>query len=331
MVGMDKDRSSKLPPTAIEVEQGKKADALLANAQHQLNEEHDDVKLMNKMVLYSKVVTVRDKQLEENKELEENWKAEQKKLDIMMEIERLKALKAEEERERLRVEAQRRGAAVIIDQIQEREVQRIKDREARTLEQRQMAQAIERQLEAEQRQIEARKVRNQQMLAEVEVVNRVALKKKQEAVEKEKDEDMKIFKYNQDRIAKEGNRLAEERRLKDEKEREIQRLRELQERAADRQGEIDALRAKRAFEEGERQARRQELEKAEKTMKMAADLDMARRRQFLEKEIMLAQQAKAERDEFLRIIDKQKEQEENERKLAEERQNAFKKHASTIR
>jgi len=149
MVGMDKDRSSKLPPTAIEVEQSKKADALLANAQHQLNEEHDDVKLMNKMVLYSKVVTVRDKQLEENKELEENWKAEQKKLDIMMEIERLKALKAEEERERLRVEAQRRGAAVIIDQIQEREVQRIKDREARTLEQRQMAEAIERQLEAE--------------------------------------------------------------------------------------------------------------------------------------------------------------------------------------
>jgi len=145
------------------------------------------------------------------------------------------------------------------------------------------------------------------MLAEVEVVNRIALKKKQEAVEKEKEEDMKIFKYNQDRIAKEENRLAEERRLKDEKEREIQRLRELQERAADRQGEIDALRAKRAFEEGERQARRQELEKAEKTKKMAADLDMARRRQFLEKEIMLAQQAKAERDEFLRIIDKQKE------------------------
>jgi len=32
-----------------------------------LNEEHDDVKHMNQMVLYSKVVTVRDKQLDENK------------------------------------------------------------------------------------------------------------------------------------------------------------------------------------------------------------------------------------------------------------------------
>lgn len=64
------------------------------------------------------------------------------------------------------------------------------------------------------------------------------------------------------------------------------------------------MRAKRAFEEGERQARRQEREKAEKAAKMGRDLDMARRKQFLEKEIMLAQQAKAERDEFLNVIQK---------------------------
>lgn len=44
------------------------------------------------MVLYSKVVTIRDKQLEENKRLEQDWVNEQKKLDLMMEIERLKGL-----------------------------------------------------------------------------------------------------------------------------------------------------------------------------------------------------------------------------------------------
>ena len=59
------------------------------------------------------------------------------------------------------------------------------------------------------------------MLAEVENVNRIAQKKRQENVEKEKDEDMKIFKYNQDRISKEESRLIEERRIKDEKEKEI--------------------------------------------------------------------------------------------------------------
>ena len=57
------------------------------------------------------------------------------------------------------------------------------------------------------------------------------------------------------RIQKEEQAAVEAKRIRDEKEREIQRLRELQEKAADRQGEIDALRAKRAYEEGERQAR----------------------------------------------------------------------------
>ena len=42
----------------------------------------------------------------------------------------------------------------------------------------------------------------------------------------------------------------------------MQRLRDLQERAQDRQAEIDALRAKRAFEESERQSREKEIRKS---------------------------------------------------------------------
>ena len=95
------------------------------------------------MVLYSKVVTIRDKQLEENKRLEEDWINEQKRLDLMMEIERLKGLQAAEQREQARVEAQRRGAAVIIDQIKEREVARMKEREVLEKEQLQMAKQVE--------------------------------------------------------------------------------------------------------------------------------------------------------------------------------------------
>ncbi len=44
------------------------------------------------------------------------------------------------------------------------------------------------------------------------------------------------------------NLCLNNRRLKDEKEREVQRLREMQEKAQDRQAELDALRAKRAME-----------------------------------------------------------------------------------
>jgi len=38
-----------------------------------MDEELDDVKNMNQMILYSKVVTIRDKQLQENKMLESEW------------------------------------------------------------------------------------------------------------------------------------------------------------------------------------------------------------------------------------------------------------------
>lgn len=67
------------------------------------------------MVLYSKVVTIRDKQLQENKRLESEWIEEQKKLDLMMEIERLKVLQEEEEREVRKMYARKQGAQVIID------------------------------------------------------------------------------------------------------------------------------------------------------------------------------------------------------------------------
>lgn len=60
------------------------------------------MKHMNQMILYSKVVTIRDKQLQENKMLEQEWIEQQKKLDLLMEIERLKALKVAEEREVVR-------------------------------------------------------------------------------------------------------------------------------------------------------------------------------------------------------------------------------------
>jgi hypothetical protein len=64
-----------------------------------MDEEHDDVKHMNQMMLYSKVVTIRDQQKEEQKKLEEEWISEQKRMDLMMEIERLKSLKMQEERD----------------------------------------------------------------------------------------------------------------------------------------------------------------------------------------------------------------------------------------
>lgn len=117
MMEMDQQRATKVKPTEYQQGERQKAETLLSKAQKKLDEELDDVKHMNQMVLYSKVVTIRDKQLEENKMLEQEWVQEQKKLDLMMEIERLKVLKEEEEREAKKAEARKKGAQVIVDQI----------------------------------------------------------------------------------------------------------------------------------------------------------------------------------------------------------------------
>lgn len=117
MVEMDQQRAQKVKPEEWQVQEKIKAETLLSKAQKKLDEDLDDVKHMNQMVLYSKVVTVRDKQLNENKKLEQEYIEEQKKLDLMMEIERLKALKIEEEREARKAEQRLRGKQVIVDQI----------------------------------------------------------------------------------------------------------------------------------------------------------------------------------------------------------------------
>ncbi len=110
MQELDEKRAQKVKPNEFAVAEKNKAETLLSKAQKQLDNDLDDVKHMNQMVLYAKVVTIRDKQIDENKQLEKEWVDEQKKLDLMMEIERLKVLREEEEREKRKQEARKQGA-----------------------------------------------------------------------------------------------------------------------------------------------------------------------------------------------------------------------------
>ena len=296
-----------------------------------MDEELDDVKQMNQMVLYSKVVTIRDKQLEENKRLESEWAEEQKKLDLMMEIERLKSLKEQDEREQRRKVAVKTGSLVIIDQIKDREVARQREQEALEKEKAQMLAHIQKLKEEDAAAQVKKKERVKIMMEEVGVANKQAIQVKEQAKEREKQAEQEIIDYNKKKAAREEEKAAEDRRLREEKEREVQRLRDLQEKAADRQSEIDELRAKRAFEEAERNAREAERQAVLKREKVKAEMEEARNRQFRENDARLAEQARAERDEFLRVIAKQKEEEENEKRLAQEKVEALRTHQKTIR
>ena len=57
----------------------------------------DLCKRMDQMLKYAKVATIRDEQKILNKKLESEMKKKEDKLDLMMELERLKGIKKEEE------------------------------------------------------------------------------------------------------------------------------------------------------------------------------------------------------------------------------------------
>ena len=83
---------------------------------------------------------------------------------------------------------------------------------------------------------------------------------------------------------------------------ELQKMREKQEKAQDKQAELDAIRAKRAVEEKEVKERKKEKEELILKQKKIQDLLIANARQKLDKELQLAEEAKKEQEEFERII-----------------------------
>lgn len=182
-------RATKVKPNEFQVAEKNKAETLLSKAQKKLDNDLDDVKAMNQMVLYSKVVTIRDKQLEENKRLEQEWIEEQKKLDLMMEIERLKVLKEEEEREKRKAEARKKGAQVIVDQIQDRTIQRMKEQEIRDKERLELLSNIERMKKEDSEQAEAKRQRINTLMKQAAEANSQSLIEKEKRAKEEQDQE----------------------------------------------------------------------------------------------------------------------------------------------
>jgi len=220
MMEHDKMRASKMPENEMDTMARTKAEGLLTKAQMQQDEQKDDVKVMNQMMLYSQVVTIRDKQLEENKRLEAEWVEEQKRLDLMMEIERLKALRAVERKEAERQIAVRQGASMIVDQIREREAIRAREEEVREKEKNILLMNIEKMKREDQEAVLAKQRIVENTIKEVAAANAQAIEMKEVAKKREKDLELEIIEYNRKRDEAENAKNAEAAHLREEKEKE---------------------------------------------------------------------------------------------------------------
>jgi len=331
MLQMEEERKKNELLAGKEKDAGKTQNGVLQRAKMMLDEDMDDVKHMNQMMLYSKVVTIRDAEIQEKRSVQAEREEEERQLDMMMEIERLKALQMYEEREKSRLEDQRRGAVVIIEQIKDRQAQRMREEESRDQERAFILKQIESLKAEEVEQQKGKRMAAARLMQEVNVANTAAMKIKEEKMLAEKLEEQKIIEYNEDRERRERETEAEKERLAGEKELETAKMRARQEKAQDKASEMDALRAKRAMEAAERAARGKEKAEADRLEAINQELNEARRQQQSEKERRLGEQAKFERDEFERIIEVQMQQEEAERQRQSEEKQMLKQHSDELR
>jgi hypothetical protein len=319
MKEIDKNRTDKYQLSDIDKENIEKNKVLLTQAKKLIEEDHDAVKEMNKMMLYAKVATIRDRQKGEQNYIEEESKKQLMKMDLMMELERLKELKFQEEREKIRKDQQRQGSLVIIDQIKERELERLRQKDILERERQLMMKQIAELEDEEKRIAESKKDQSSKLSKEVIEANKMAIDAKQRKKIEEREVELQILQYNLEKARKEEEELAEKKRLQEEKEKEVQKLREKQERFKDKQSELDAIRAKRAYEEYERAAREKEKNEIIQRNKKVLLMLEANEKQKVDKELKLEEQAKQEESEYHKIVENQLKNLEAERKREDDR------------
>ena len=309
------DYDKKNPRASLLEFEGEEAKKILAE-QNKVSKDDDAVKIMDKMVLYAKIATIRDRQLDERKVMEDIYKQKENRLEVMMELERLKEIQFLQDREKELKRQRMQGAKIVIEQIKESDHERMKKREQQERERIQMLKAMEKLAEEDKRRQEDLRLRQKNQINEAVAANKIAQLAKQKKILEEKEEDLKILIFQREKDKQEEAILAEKKRIAAEKEVELQKLREKQKRSSDKQGELDAIRAKRAFEENERKERQKEEEKKLEQQRIMEMLVMENKKQKEAKEKILAEEAEKEKEEFNKRIMEQMKEMEKEKEIA---------------
>ena len=209
------------------------------------------VKNFEQICRKAKIATIWDRQMEERKMMEGMYLNKEKRLDEMMELERLKEIKYIEDREKINKKIKIQSQKAIIEQIYDNDVERNKKREEIEREKILMLKQIEKMKEEEKKIFQMRKLEKKEKIKEfVHSLDIQALEKKKKKLQ-EKEEELKIEKFNIEKKAREEKLLEEKKLIAQKKERELQALREKQEKQKDKMDEINEIKARKAMIENE--------------------------------------------------------------------------------
>lgn len=297
----------------LEEEAKKNAEALLQMAERQRVEQEDEIKHLNELILEAKCHAIRDMQVVERQQINNELVSEERRLDQMMEAERLNSIRVQEEIEERRKIERLEGAAVIVNQIKENEEQRIIDMEKKDQEKEAVRNHLQKLQLEDMITLEKKKKDQETLKSELDQANQEIMRQNELKKEHDKLLDFKVQEYQREKAERELKLEEFLEQQKKEKELELKKMRDKQQKASDDAAASDALRAKRNQEEQERKWRQKELDDAVKHEKETSELMSARRDQIEQKMRFLAIQAQQERNEFDRVLKAQREAIEKDR------------------
>ena len=244
--------TKKIPKIHYNTENILQDEKIKEKAKKYFEENLDEVKKMNKLVLYAKIASIRDKQIEQQKTIKLKTKKFEEKMDLIYELERLKNIKKE--------------------QIKYNLLKKLKEKEEINKENKENLKMQQKLNEEEEKKIyDAKKIKQKLILYIIES-NKQFIENKKIEKSKEIEEEKKLIEYNEQKAKEEEINLLNKKNLQKVKELELAKIREKQKKSNDFKLLLDELRMKRSIETTEKNERIKEKNEIIKNKKNMDEL-----------------------------------------------------------
>lgn len=319
MIELELRTKQKAKKSDIEIANAAREQTIRELAQEKVIEEKDVVKLLSTLGARAAAFTIRDQQLLDKHQREEADKAYDRRMDMIMELDRVKDIMRRDEEETMKRSKRQEDRKTITEQIEERHRQRLLEAETRDRENRSMRALVDKYADEDRQAAMEHQKEVEASRREFIKANEDAIQRKHLLKQREKEEMDEIVRYQQAKAAELARREEEEAAIERRKKETQAALLAQQERNQNSQAEYDELRARRAVEEQERRMRKKEKEEAMKRRNDIAQLQSDRQRQADDRrrkeEVEKRRQDEEDRKavEALRALELREEREKNQR------------------
>lgn len=282
-------------------------------------EQEEEVKQINRMILDAKCKAVREAQIQEKHMLAKALREDDERLARMVNERAQLALTAEDERERLEAEKRNRYAHEIRQQLSERENRRYLEAKRIADEAKDIRRATELLREQEEQQRAFVQLRKQRFREELQRIRNMSSVFKTMLSEQERLAELRVTAYMREKQEKERQLKEMQRLAKKEFERRQQRIFTVAAEAMETRQANDELKYLKDRDRVEREYRRREKEAAIAKREVERDLLESRAQQAQEMKQRLALEIAHAEEEFAKVMDRMREEEEKQKALDRQR------------